>query len=197
SSVVLLIAREDPGDTLTDLSAIKARLPVRVVGGWGLPASSPWTDAPAPEAPSGTARTPPWDDRAARRPVAMALAVGGVSIGGAMIMEIKNRLALGDAAAAISIVLPLLGLTLLTVVTVALITHGVRIVLGQELSCERRIFGLVYAERRVRKADVRGAYPVSPSGHHARHVLFDTAPGAVAFPCDDVLATKVAAEFRN
>src|SRR4029079_8967982 len=121
SAVVLLIAREDPSDTLTDLAALKAKLPLRVVGGWGRPASSPWTDAEAPEAPSGTPRSAPWDDRAARRPVAMALVVGGISMGGAMMMEIKNRLDLGDSVAAISIVLPLLGLSLLTLVTVALI----------------------------------------------------------------------------
>jgi hypothetical protein len=194
--LVLLIARADPSDTLSDLASLKMRLPLRVVGGWGLPTSSPWTDAPAPVS-RGSGRTAPWDDRAARRPVALALVVGGVAIGCAMMMEIKGRLNLGDSPAAVSIVLPLFGLTLLGLVTVALVTHGVRIVLGQELSCERRIFGVSYAEQRVGRADVRGVYPVSPSGHHARHVLFDTAARVVAFPCDDVLATKVAAEFRR
>lgn len=196
SSMVLLIARQDPSDTLADLAVLKSRLPLRVVGGWGLPSSSPWTDAPAPES-SGSPRPAPWDDRATRRPVAMALVMGAVTIGGAMVMEIEGRLDLGDTAAPLSIVLPLLALSLLGVVTLALVTHGVRIVLGQELSCEQRIFGVAYSARHVKKTEVRGAYPVSPSGHHARHVLFDTAAGAVAFACDDVLAAKVAAEFRQ
>jgi hypothetical protein len=199
AGVVLLIAREDPSDVLADLAALKARLPLRVVGGWGLPAGAPWTDLPRPES-RGSARLAPWDDRAARRPVAAALVVGAVAISIAIVVEIKGRLDLGDEAEPLSIGLPILGLTLLLVAIVALVTHGIRIAMGPELSCERRIFGFTYARRKVKKSGVRRAYLVSPSGHHVRHVLFDLFDPQevpVAFPCDDVVGTKVASEFAG
>ena len=194
--VVLLIASPDPSEALRDLAAIRAKLSLRVVGGWGLPAGVSWADRAAPQDPRKRP-VAPWDDRAARRPIAAALFLGAATISVAIGVEIKRRLDLGDPLAPLSIGLPLLGLSLLLLVTLTLVTGGVRMELGVDLCCERRVLGVTYSRRAVKRSTIRNAYLVSPSGHHAHHLLLDTDEGPIAFPCDDVLGTKIASEIAR
>jgi hypothetical protein len=179
----VLIATTDPGEALADLTRVQAYLRLPVCGGWGLPSSAPWVDTVSGPRPSGPDTVA--EERAGRRRASTAMLVGSVAIALGIARTVQGRIATGQYPAALSIVLPALGVTAMFVLAVALATSETTLHFDGELVSERRLFGRSLARRTVKRGAIRAAYLVSPDGNAPRHLLIDTDDGPRSFPYND------------
>jgi hypothetical protein len=187
---VLLLASDDPAETLADLARLRAVTPLRVVGGWGLGADSPWVDENGP--PRRDDRdTAPWDERNTRRTIVKTLLVATGAIAILMADEVRGRMVLGETPSTPSILLPFFALSLLGLLTAVIATRSVRLHLGMVLCAEERVLGLSLGKKEVSRAAIRGAFLVSPTGHHAKHLVVQTDDGPVAFPCTETEGRRI------
>ncbi len=191
---VLVLASSDPARALDDASVVRRVLAVPVSTGWGLPATAPpWVDVrrnvpsenEAPPNP-GHSTEPP-----SPRRIATMLLVGSAVVGLLLANEFSTRIALGDTASRMSIILPVLATGMLLLVAAGFGTSEIRVRARDDLSCERRIWGVRYARRSIPFRAIHRAYFVTPSQAPPSHILLDTDDGAVAFPCDPSTVASV------
>jgi hypothetical protein len=193
TSEICLIAADDPSAALRDLQELRLSVDLPVVSGWGLPRSGvPWVDESAgPDSPTAGGPSDEELDAVGRRRIATTLLVGAAGVVTLLSYQISRRLAQGDPLTAVSGELPLIAVFILVIVGSGFATAGIRFELGAELVYRRRIWGVTFAKAAVWRSAVRSAYVVSPRAGAARHVLFDTNDGPVAFPCDPAGGTDI------
>lgn len=191
---LLLLTGRDPARVLTDVVALRARLPLPVRTGWGLsPNAIPWigpsTGNSEPAVPSDDPVEP------TRRRATAGLGVCTAGAAGLLLMEIHGRASNNDASV-ISIVLPALGILILCTLTFISAGSKRRVTAGSELVGEWRLGSFTLRRRSIDAASIRRAELVSPSGYSGRHLLVHTTGDQfVAFPCQSSDGAAAAAKF--
>lgn len=198
---VLFLSDPSPDRVLRDLAVVRGVLPLPVVSGWNLPLDSPWTRAAdgsraAPSEKEGSRgreriRGGPTAKGRTKRSIVGTLLVGCAGVSAIIVIDVEHRIALGDAPAALSLVLPAVSVAVLLSIALAIATGRTTLELGSELRAARLLFGLAIERRSIPRSAVHDGWLVSPDGHTPTHILLDTDGGPEAFDCDPIRGQAV------
>jgi hypothetical protein len=197
---VLLLASSHPDVVLRSLSLVRDVLGLRVRSGWGLSAAdSAWLDLGS--TPSVSTRPPAFapdpPDPNAKRRVTTAMIASWAGVSGLIVLEITGRLRQGDDLYWVSVLLPVIAVTVFGAVTLVVATGKRRLALGGELACERFVCGVRYRRQAVARTRIRRAALVSPDGNAPRDLLVQTDEGLVSFPCEAQEGPRLLAELAR
>jgi hypothetical protein len=197
---MVLLSDARPDLVLRDLATVRAIAPFALSPGWGLPADAPWI-APAGTTASDDASLPsdavlPASGRT-KKSIAGTILVGSAGISVIIVKDVLDRIALGDTPSALSLILPVLFVTVLVAIGLGIWTSRSSFSLGTDLVFTRHVCGVAIERRSLARSSIRTGYLVSPDGASPRHLLLDTDAGPVSFPCDPTDGARVLAALHG
>jgi hypothetical protein len=194
---LILLSDRRPDRVLRDLALVRRIVPLPLSPGWGLPADSRWIDpastevAPTSSMPAGVAAA----SGRTKKSIAGTILVGSAGVTAIIVVDIRNRIVLGDSPSALSLALPVLFVTMLVVIGLGIWTSRNSFGLGAEFVFTRHVLGFAIERRTVARSTIRAAYLVSPDGGTPRHLLLETEAGPESFPCTPADGARVLASL--
>lgn len=202
---LVLISGDDPAGVLRDLARVLERCDFSLRLGWGLPAGAePWRSASptAPESPEPSADAAAQhrvliEPRNPSLPGGITALVGGLGVGLMWGVDLYRRAESGLPLSALSILLAIFFSGLLVLLGLALVTHKLVLLTGQQIALYSVSLGVQRRRFEIPRAAMRAAHAVGPEGGDAWHIVLETIAGPESIPCRPSSAAELLQAVRR